>query len=63
MLTWLYTMQFFHRDALDRGLPGALTALLVAFAAWPLSLLFWFKMRPEKVKAVRRSPFKNRRRF
>lgn len=45
-LVWVFL------DAEARGKPGCLVALLVFFLSWPISLLVWIVVRPER----RRSP-------
>ena len=37
-----------YRDAERRGKEGILVALLVALVAWPLSLLIWVVVRPDR---------------
>ena len=36
-----------YRDATDRGSNGVLVAILIALAAWPLSLVIWWFIRPK----------------
>ena len=41
-LVWIY------QDAQSRGKPGFLVAILAAFICWPISLLVWVALRPNK---------------
>jgi hypothetical protein len=37
-----------YGDAVNRGKPGFLVALLVAFLSWPMGWLAWLVFRPER---------------
>jgi sensor domain CHASE-containing protein len=44
---YLWSGAWAYNDAMRRGKPPMLVALLVLFVAWPISLLVWIALRPE----------------
>ena len=44
---YVWSLIWAYRDAERRGSNGLLVALLVALAAWPLSILVWLAIRPK----------------
>jgi hypothetical protein len=46
MVSYWASIIWAARDAAKRDRPGCMVALLVAFAAWPLGLIFWIAFRP-----------------
>lgn len=47
-LLYLYSIFWAYGDAQDRGKPGCLVALVVALLSWPLGLILWVVLRPER---------------
>lgn len=47
-LPFVVSIAWAYADAKERGKPGCLVALFVAFFSWPLSLVMWIIFRPEK---------------
>ncbi|MDF9797731.1 putative membrane-anchored protein [Catalinimonas alkaloidigena] len=47
-IVYLISIVWSYNDAKKRGVNGLIVALLVAFVAWPLSLIGWFVLRPSK---------------
>ncbi len=45
---YLYSVFWAYSDAVARGKPGCLVALLVFFLTWPLGLILWIIFRPER---------------
>lgn len=45
---YIWSGVWVYRDAERRGKPGALVALLVLLIAWPIGLLVWIALRPER---------------
>ena len=43
---YLGTGLWAYYDAMDRGRPGWLAAMVVLLLAWPVGLLVWLVMRP-----------------
>lgn len=56
-IVWLLSGFWVARDARSRGKPGWLVGLLALFVGWPISLLVWIALRPERP----RPPFDLRR--
>lgn len=50
---YLWSIGWAYRDAQARGKPPFFVALLVMFGGWPLGLIIWIALRPER----RRPPF------
>ena len=44
---YVWSIIWVYEDAVARGKPGVLVAILVAFMVWPLSLALWLVIRPE----------------
>jgi uncharacterized membrane-anchored protein len=49
-IVYLISIVWSYNDAKKIGVNGLIVALLVAFVAWPLSLIGWFILRPDKNK-------------
>lgn len=47
-IVYIISIVWSYNDAKKRGVNGLIVALLVAFLAWPLSLIGWFILRPNK---------------
>lgn len=47
-IIYLISIVWSYNDAKKRGVNGLIVALLVAFVAWPLSLIGWLFLRPSK---------------
>ncbi len=45
---YIISIVWSYNDAKKRGTSGVIVALLVAFAAWPFSLIGWLILRPKK---------------
>ena len=45
---YIWSGVWVYRDAEGRGKPGFLVALLVLFVAWPIGLLVWIALRPDR---------------
>jgi hypothetical protein len=48
LAAYIVSIGWAYRDAERRGKEGLLAALLVAIAAWPVGLIVWVFMRPER---------------
>jgi len=48
LLAWVYSGVWAYVDARNRGKPPLFVALLVMFVAWPLGIVIWIVLRPEK---------------
>jgi hypothetical protein len=46
LVVYLWSIFWAYKDAEQRGKPGWLVALVVAFLAWPMGLLVWLLVRP-----------------
>jgi hypothetical protein len=45
---YVYSIIWSYGDAEQRGKSGCLVALLVALLSWPLGLLVWVVLRPDR---------------
>ncbi len=45
---YIWSLVWAYRDAERRDRSGPLVALLVAVAAWPVGLIVWLLVRPER---------------
>ena len=48
MIIYIGSVVWSYFDGEARGKSGCLVALLVALLSWPISLLVWIVLRPEK---------------
>ena len=46
-IIYIISIVWSYKDAKKRGVNGLIVALLVAFVAWPLSLIGWLVLRPK----------------
>jgi hypothetical protein len=49
LVLFILSLIWVYQDAEKRGKPGLLVVLLVALLNWPISLLLWLVIRPDKV--------------
>ncbi|WP_439883295.1 hypothetical protein ACSX1A_09000 [Pontibacter sp. MBLB2868] len=47
LVIYIWSIIWSYNDAVKRGKPGWLVAIVVAFLAWPLGLLVWLLVRPD----------------
>ncbi|MDX5437213.1 MAG: hypothetical protein LPK03_08460 [Pontibacter sp.] len=45
-IVYIWSIVWAYKDAEQRGKPGWIVAIVVAFLAWPLGLLLWLLIRP-----------------
>lgn len=50
LVLYFWSFIWAYKDAENRGKNGWAVALLMVLVFWPLSLLFWVVVRPEKIK-------------
>ena len=46
-ILYLWSIVWAYNDAVKRGKPGWLVAVLVALLSWPVGLVVWLIFRPE----------------
>ena len=46
LILYVWSIVWAYRDAISRGKPGWLVALMVALLSWPIGLLVWLVFRP-----------------
>jgi hypothetical protein len=47
LILYFWSIVWAYHDALKRGKPGWLVAVLVALLSWPIGLVVWLIFRPE----------------
>lgn len=47
---YLWSGAWAYKDAMSRGKPPMMVALLVLLVAWPISFLVWIALRPENTR-------------
>jgi hypothetical protein len=47
-ILYIWSLVWAYRDAESRSSNGLLARLLVALAAWPLSIVVWILIRPKR---------------
>ena len=50
LIIYIASIIWAYSDGRARGKSGCLVALLVALLSWPISLLVWLALRPEKYR-------------
>lgn len=53
LIIYIWSIIWAYKDAEQRGKPGWLVALIVAFLAWPIGLLVWLLVRPNSKSSYR----------